>query len=381
MRPILALLALVAFPLAAANAQDGAFRTRAEHAVIMDHDTGAVLYSKAGEEPMYPASMSKLMTVLMAFEALEEGALSLDDELPVSAHAWRRGGSASGSSTMFLEPDTRARVDDLLRGIIVQSGNDACIVIAEALGGTEENFAEMMNERAAELGLETAHFVNSTGWPDPEHVISAEDLAELARIIVSEYPDYYSIFAEETFTYNGIRQFNRNPILGLVEGVDGLKTGHTEASGYGLVASAERDGERRIVVFNGMDSENARADEAERLVRAAFHEFALVDIAAAGDVVGEAEVFMGEGARVGLRLTEDVSLGMHRRDRDDVTVEVVYEGPVHAPVAAGDAIGALVVTMPDGRTHEYPLEAASEVPRKGALGRALTALASMIRGA
>ena len=362
---LVALSLLVLFPLAA-HAQDSAFETRASHAVILDYETGEILYSKNGAEPMPPASMSKLMTVYMAFEAIEEGRLSMDDELPVSETAWRRGGAASGSSTMFLEPNSRARVDDLLRGIIVQSGNDACIVIAEALEGTEENFADAMTERAHELGLDSANFENATGWPDPDHRISAADLARLAAIIIREFPELYDIYAETEFTYNGIRQYNRNPLLGVVEGADGLKTGHTTESGYGLVGSAERDGERRIVVFNGMESERARADEAERLMRAAFTEFEVYEIVSAGDILAEADVFLGVSPRVALRASRDLAVGLHRRDRDDITAEVVYTAPVRAPVEEGQEIGRLVVTMPGGRVEEIPLEAAMAVPEKGA---------------
>ena len=377
---LVALSLLVLFPLAA-HAQDSAFETRASHAVILDYETGEILYSKNGAEPMPPASMSKLMTVYMAFEAIEEGRLSMDDELPVSETAWRRGGAASGSSTMFLEPNSRARVDDLLRGIIVQSGNDACIVIAEALEGTEENFADAMTERAHELGLDSANFENATGWPDPDHRISAADLARLAAIIIREFPELYDIYAETEFTYNGIRQYNRNPLLGVVEGADGLKTGHTTESGYGLVGSAERDGERRIVVFNGMESERARADEAERLMRAAFTEFEVYEIVSAGDILAEADVFLGVSPRVALRASRDLAVGLHRRDRDDITAEVVYTAPVRAPVEEGQEIGRLVVTMPGGRVEEIPLEAAMAVPEKGAIGRAVAALVQLIRGA
>jgi len=281
------------FAAAPALAQDSAFDTRASHAVILDYETGAILFSKNGDAPMPPASMSKLMTALMVFEALEDGRLTLDDELPVSETAWRRGGAASGSSTMFLELNSRATVRDLLQGIIVQSGNDACIVVAEALGGTEENFALMMTERARELGLDTANFANSTGWPHLEHRISARDLARLAQIIIRDYPQYYEFYAQPVFTYNGIRQFNRNPLIGSMTGADGLKTGRTDEAGFGLTASAVRDGQRRIVVFNGMESERARADEAERLMRAAFTEFELVNLVEAGGEAGRADVYMG----------------------------------------------------------------------------------------
>ena len=368
------------FAAAPALAQDSAFDTRASHAVILDYETGAVLFSKNGDEPMPPASMSKLMTALMVFEALEDGRLTMDDELPVSETAWRRGGAASGSSTMFLELNSRASVRDLLQGIIVQSGNDACIVVAEALGGTEENFSLMMTERARELGLDSANFANSTGWPHPDHRISALDLARLAQIIVRDYPQYYGFYAQPVFTYNGIRQFNRNPLIGSMQGADGLKTGRTNEAGFGLTASAVRDGQRRIVVFNGMETERARADEAERLMRAAFTEFELINLVEAGGEAGHADVHLGRTPTVALRATEGLSFGVHRRDRDGSRAEIVYQGPLRAPIAQGDVVARLEVTTPDGRQFSVPLEAAADVPRKGMFGRAGDGLVRLIRG-
>lgn len=356
------------------------FDTAASHAVILDYETGEVLFSKNGEEAMPPASMSKLMTSLMAFEALENGTLTLDTELPVSEYAWRTGGTVSGSSTMFLEPNTRVRVEDLLRGIIVQSGNDACIVIAEGLEGSEGAFADAMTVRARELGLMNSTFANSTGWPHPEQRMSAVDLAHLAAILIREHPQYYEIYAEREFTFNGIRQFNRNPLLGVFTGTDGLKTGHTEESGYGLVASAEQDGVRRIIVFNGMDSERARANEAERMMRAAFADFDIYPLFAAGDTVGEAQVFMGESETVALRVDADTAVGLHRRDRRTMSVSIVYDGPVSAPIAEGDPVGQLVVETESGVRREFPLVAAEGVARKGMFGRAMDALVGLLRG-
>lgn len=372
-----AFLLLVANPASAQNA----YQTDASHAVIMDFETGEVLFSQNGDVAMPPASMSKLMTVLMTMEAIAEGRLSLDDELPVSENAWRRGGAASGSSTMFLEVNSRARVEDLLRGIIVQSGNDACIVIAEALGGSEDAFADMMTDRAQELGLTSASFANSTGWPHPDHRISAEDLARLARIIIADHPALYEIYAEREFTYNGIRQFNRNPLLGVFDGADGLKTGHTEESGYGLVGTAERDGTRRIIVFNGMDSSSSRANEAERMMRSALSDYSVYDLFSAGDRIDhEADVFMGVRDQVSLEIAADVSIGMHRRARRNMSVEVVYNGPLIAPVEAGSVVGQLIVTVPDAEPRRYDLQAAEAVERKGLMGRIGAALSHMIRG-
>ena len=368
---------VITAPLQAQNT----YQTEASHAAILDVETGEILYALNGDEAMPPASMSKMMTVLMVVEALEAGSLSLDDELPVSEHAWRTGGAASGSSTMFLEVNSRARVEDLLRGVIIQSGNDACIVLAEAIGGTEAAFADMMTDRAHELGLTSASFANATGWPDPDHRISAIDLARLARILIEDHPEYYGIWAEREFTYNGIRQYNRNPLLGVFSGADGLKTGHTEESGYGLVGSAERDGERRIIVFNGMGSNAARATEAERMMRAALSDYSLYHLFAAGDDVDHrAEVFMGDSDTVSLRVADDVTVGLHRRARRDLTVTVSYDGPLVAPIQEGDVVGTLIVEAPDYEAREYDLLAAESVSEKGLMGRIGAAIAHMLRG-
>jgi D-alanyl-D-alanine carboxypeptidase (penicillin-binding protein 5/6) len=363
-----------------AIAQEPVFQTSASHAVIMDYETGEILFSKNGDQPMPPSSMSKLMTALMVFEALEAGTLSLDDELPVSVRAWREGGAASGGSTMFLDVNSRARVDDLLRGIIVQSGNDACIVVAEALGGSEEAFADMMTRRARELGLETASFRNSTGLTAEGHEISAEDLARLAAHIIRNHPQFYDLYSETSFSYNGITQANRNPLLGVVDGADGLKTGYTSEAGYGLTASAERNGERRIIVFNGTQSMRERANEAERLMRAAFADFIMADLAAPGEELGSADVHMGTARTVALRTTGPVRVAMHRRERDRMRAEIVYDGPLIAPVSEGDQVARLVVSMPDGRTREYPLEAGSDVRRQGMVSRAMSALVNLVSG-
>ncbi|MDF1767185.1 D-alanyl-D-alanine carboxypeptidase family protein [Maricaulis sp.] len=368
---------VITAPLQAQNT----YQTEASHAAILDVETGEILYALNGDEAMPPASMSKMMTVLMVVEALEAGSLSLDDELPVSEHAWRTGGAASGSSTMFLEVNSRARVEDLLRGVIIQSGNDACIVLAEAIGGTEAAFADMMTDRAHELGLTSASFANATGWPDPDHRISAIDLARLARLLIEDHPEYYGIWAEREFTYNGIRQYNRNPLLGVFSGADGLKTGHTEESGYGLVGSAERDGERRIIVFNGMGSNAARATEAERMMRAALSDYSLYHLFAAGDDVDHrAEVFMGDSDTVSLRVADDVTAGLHRRARRDLTVTVSYDGPLVAPIQEGDVVGTLIVEAPDYEAREYDLLAAESVSEKGLMGRIGAAIAHMLRG-
>jgi len=358
-----------------AQAQD--FQTSASHAVILDYETGEILFNHNGEEAMPPASMSKLMTLLMAFEAIDRGALSLDDELPVSEHAWRTGGAASGSSTMFLEINSRVRVEDLLRGIIIQSGNDACIVIAEAISGSEGAFAVDMTARARELGLSSASFANSTGWPHPDQRISAADLARLAAILIRSYPELYDIFDEREFTYNGIRQFNRNPLLATMDSVDGLKTGHTQESGYGLVASGVRDGNRRIIVYNGMESERARANEGERIMRAALVDFEIAELGEAGDIVGQVDVFLGQAETVSVRLANDVRVGVYSRARDDLRAEIVYDGPLAAPIVEGDVIARLEVSGAGIETRSYDLQANEAVAKQGMLGRALAGLGSL----
>jgi len=372
---IAALVAAAALPAAAQE-----FDTPARYAAIYDAETDILLYCKECEAPMAPASMSKIMTMELVFERLASGALSPDEMFTVSENAWRKGGAASGSSTMFLAPNSQARVIDLVRGVIVQSGNDACIVLAEGLEGSEEAFADVMTKRAREMGLESAQFRNSTGWPDPEHVISAADLARLADHQIETFPELYEIYAERAFTYNEIRQFNRNPLLSSFQGADGLKTGHTEASGYGLVGSAVRDGERRIIVFNGMESEQARAQEAERLMRAAFVDFRIYDLFEAGETVGRGEVFMGQADSVALRVPEAVTVGLHRRARDEMSVYIAYDGAVRAPVAEGDRVARLIVEAPGAEPRVFPLEAAESVARKGLLGRAMAGFAHLVRG-
>ena len=258
--PLLLLIALAAGP--SARALDIAAR----EVILIDYQTWTVLEESNADKRMPPSSMSKLMTAFMLFEAIHSGELSLDDEFQVSENAWRKGGAASGGSTMFLEPNTSVRVEDLLRGIIIQSGNDACIVVGENMAGSEEAFADEMTARAYELGMTNSNFTNTTGLPDPEHYTTARDLAILAKRIIVDFPEYYSLYKETEFTYNEIKQFNRNPLLYRPGGADGLKTGHTNAAGYGLTASAVRDGRRLIMVANGMESTQARSEETSRLM-------------------------------------------------------------------------------------------------------------------
>ena len=353
------LAALVTLP---ANAQE--LSTPANFAVIMDYKTGAILFEKNADTPTAPASMSKLMTVAIVFEKLKNGELSLNDEFFISEKAWRMEGSK-----MWVRVDTKIPLQDLLRGIIVQSGNDACIAVAENISGTEEAFAELMTRKAREWGMNNSTFANASGWPHPEHKMSMRDLATLTRKMVSEYPEYYAIFAEREFTWENISQSNRNPLLDMFDGADGLKTGHTEESGYGLVGSAIKDGERRIVVLNGLSSEKERRNEARRMMNISFNDFAEKTLFKAGDIVGEAAVFGGKAKTVPLITRDAVSMVLHRSELDSVKATFIYEGPVAAPVVEAQQVGYLKVMRDNGVSREYPLFAGRRVSEVGIFGK------------
>jgi D-alanyl-D-alanine carboxypeptidase (penicillin-binding protein 5/6) len=374
----IAAIALAAMTLPAA-AQS--IESPAREALLLDFETGTVLFEKAADESMPPSSMSKLMTVFMLFERLKEGSLSLDETFRVSENAWRTGGAASGGSTMFLEPNTEVRVEDLLRGIIIQSGNDACVVAAENLMGSEEAFAEAMTRRAAEIGLTGSHFVNSTGLPEPDHYMTAEDLARLARRLITEFPEFYPIFAEEKFTYNGITQSNRNPLLYTMPGADGLKTGHTSVAGYGLTASAVMDGRRQILVLNGLGSVRQRSEEAQKIMDWGFRNFDNRLLFTKGEIVETAEVWLGKSAQVPLTVTEDVKLTLPRRAAQTMQVKVRYTGPLPAPVEQGAQVATLVISGTDmAKPVEVPLVAAVGVERRGFLGRMMAAAQHLVFG-
>ncbi|MGJ8564800.1 MAG: D-alanyl-D-alanine carboxypeptidase family protein [Alphaproteobacteria bacterium] len=366
-------------PMVAA-AQDGGFSTPAPHVVIMDFDTGLVLYEKDARRAVAPASMTKIMTAELVFDRIRDGSLSLDTEFTVSEEAWRRGGGASGSSTMFLDLNSKVRVEDLLRGVIIQSGNDACIVLAEGIAGSETAFADMMTKHAREIGLTSATFRNATGWPHPEHNISAYDLALLGSRTIAEYPEFYSLYAERGFTWNGIAQSNRNPLLGRFTGADGLKTGHTESSGYGLVASAKRGDIRRVLVVNGLDSKAARRNEGIRLMQAAFDQFSVETLFAAESKIAPVKVFMGREPTVEAVSDASVQIGVYRGHKKDIKVEMRSLSAVAAPITKGDHIADIVVTVPGQEEQVFPLTAANDVKRQSALGRVVTALKAKIQG-
>ncbi len=354
----------------------GALETTARQAILIDDTTGTVLFEENADEAMAPSSMSKIMTVYMVFERLAEGSLSLEDTFPVSEKAWRKKGSK-----MFVELGSRVSVEDLLRGIIVQSGNDASIVVAEGLGGSEAAFAAEMTERGREIGLRASVFKNASGWPEEGHVTTARDLALLARRTVHDFPQYHRYYAETSFTFNGIRQGNRNPLLYKKIGADGLKTGHTEAGGYGLTASVVRDGRRLILVVNGLASPNARAREAERLIEYGFREFNTYRLFAKGATVTEADVWLGAAATAPLVIEEDLVVALHRRARRGMQVKVVYDGPVPAPIVRGTAIAKLVVTAPETPTLEVPLVAGADVAKLSMFRRIGAAIGYLMWGA
>ena len=364
---------LIGLLIAAVVPAAQAIEIQAREAILIEAASGTVLLEKDSDVPVPPASMSKIMTVYKTFTHIKDGRLSLDDLLPVSEKAWRMGGSK-----MFVEVGTQVKVSDLLRGIIVQSGNDACIVIAEALSGSEEAFSQELTEMGEELGLQDSIFANSTGWPHPNHVMSARDLATLARRMIIDFPELYKIFSETEFTYSDIRQGNRNPLLYKSLGADGLKTGHTQEAGYGLTASAKRGDLRVILVIGGMTSAKARAEEAERLISWAFREFKTYKLFEAGETVETAAVWQGTRDSVPLVIPDSVRVTMSRAARKDMTVKVRYQEPVPAPVEQGQEIGSLIVETGQGAPQSYPLLAGGSVERLGHLARLWSSVKYMV---
>lgn len=359
--------------------------TKAEHGILIDAKTGQVLWAKDAFKPMPPASMSKLMTLDILFQRLADGRVKLTDKFPVSERAWRTGGSK-----MFVMVGNSIPVEDLIRGIIIQSGNDACVVVAEALGGTMEGFVEMMNARAKELDLKNSHFVNPDGLPEPPgQAMSARDLALLARNIISVFPQYYHYFSEKDFTWNKIHQPNRNLVLMKFPGADGLKTGHTDAAGYGVVASAKRDGQRYILVLNGLRygpdvnswrAEQLRGDEAARVLGVAFREFKSYTLFKPDAVVGQAKVWQGDRDTVPLITASPLHVTMQVDSHAKMQVKFSYGGPVAAPVSKGQKIGTLSITAPDFPGMEVPLYAAEDVGKAGFFARIFLGLRSLVTG-
>jgi D-alanyl-D-alanine carboxypeptidase (penicillin-binding protein 5/6) len=347
--------------------QAQAFETRASAAWVYDMATQTVLMDKNADLPLPPASMSKLMTLNMLFEALRDGRVTMDTEFNVSTRAKNMGGS-----TMFLNERDRPTVRDLIHGIIINSGNDACVVVAEGLAGTEDSFSRQMTERAKALGMNNSTFANASGWPDPTQRMSMRDLGILARRLIEEFPEYYPIFAETEFNYAdraAANRHNRNPLLKLGGGADGLKTGHTTEAGYGLVGSAKQGDRRVIFVITGLTSETERAEEADRMMNWAFRQFVLKTVVKAGQRVAEADVWLGASPTVGLVAAQDVSMLVPALVQDGVKAEATFTGPLNAPVAAGVEAGELVITVPDLPERRIPLMTESAVAQGGFMQR------------
>ncbi len=387
-----AVLFFLSFVAAAGSAAAEAVDTSAEHAVIMDADTGQVLWAKDADTPAPPASMSKLMTLELLFQHLKDHRVKLTDTFPVSERAWRE----RAGSECFVNIGDKISVENLIRCVIIMSGNDSCIVIAEGIGGTVENFVAMMNARAKQLGLRQSHFVNPNGLDQPPgQLMSAMDLAKLARHLVRDYPEYYHYFGERDFVWSNIHQHNRNLVLEKFPGADGLKTGHIEASGYGITVSALQNGRRLILVLNGLRypdlekrggkaqdwfAEQRRADEAARLLGLAFREFRQYKLFSPGDKVADAQVWQGSSDTVALTVQKPVAVTLTPDARTAMKVTVSYDGPVQAPIAKGQRVGALNVSAPNYPAFNVPLVAAEDVGREGFIGRIFVGLRAAITG-
>jgi serine-type D-Ala-D-Ala carboxypeptidase (penicillin-binding protein 5/6) len=377
-RGIISAVAAFGF-MAALPASAQLIDTPAEYAVIMDHDTGQILYSKRGDEPMTPASMTKMLTAFTVFELIERGELSLTDRFTVSEDAWRRGGFPSGTSTMGLKPKDTPTVEELLHGVITMSGNDACIVLAEGISGSEPAFAARMTQMAHEIGLSSVNFVNATGLEGEGHVISAIDLAKLAKMTIDRYPQYYPWYSLPSYTWRDYTQQNRNPLLE-VAGADGLKTGHLESSGYSLTASAIRDGVRRTIVINGLPTMAARAQEAERLMRIAMQSFELKSIGPETVTLPDVPVWLGEQRTVPVSLAEPIKVVGHKAAFTKATAELVLDKTVKAPVKKGDQVGMFVVTLTGQDPVSAPVIAEADVKKLGFVGMAIEGISTMMRG-
>ncbi|OYQ37737.1 D-alanyl-D-alanine carboxypeptidase [Niveispirillum lacus] len=364
------LLTVSALPVMAADLD-----TIAREAILVDAETNMVLFAKNADERMPTSSMSKVATAYMLFERVKEGRLSLDDTLPVSERAWKVQGSK-----MFVELGNNIKVEDLVRGMVIQSGNDACVVLAEGMSGTEEAFAAAMTKRMRELGLTNTNLTNASGMPDPNHYSTARDLSILARHLIRDFPDHYHYYSELDFTYHGIKQGNRNPLLYRNMGVDGIKTGHTEAAGYGLIASGERDGRRLILVVNGLPNMQARADESARILEWGWREFDNVTLFKAGETVDSLPVWLGVTPTVPLVIQDQVKITMTHDQKQKMKVSVKADAPVPAPVKKGTRLATLTIAAPGMDTLELPLLAGTDIEQLGLFGRMGAALSHFIGG-
>jgi D-alanyl-D-alanine carboxypeptidase (penicillin-binding protein 5/6) len=353
-------------------------RTSAPHAILIEAESGSVLYERDADTLVYPASLAKLMTAEYVFNEIKQGRLKLTDEFTVSEYAWRHGGAPSHTSSMLLPIHSKASVGDLIQGVIVQSGNDACITLAEGLAGNEASFAQKLTQRARDIGLQKSVFTNSTGLPDPDQLVTARELAKLARHIILTYPEFYKIYGEREFTWNKIRQSNRNPLLGMSIGADGLKTGFTKEAGYNLVGSAQQNGLRLIVAITGLKTAKERAEEGRKLLEWGFRSFQARVLFAEGQPIGEAKVFGGAKGKVPLVATSTVRMMMPRNARDKLVARIVYTGPVPAPVKKGQPIGKLKVWRDDKLALELPLQAGADVERGNLTQRAFDAATELV---
>jgi D-alanyl-D-alanine carboxypeptidase (penicillin-binding protein 5/6) len=382
-RPLFRLMACalglaLALPAAAQGQRKDEFQTSAPYALLIEAESGTVLFEKNADKLNPPASMSKLMTIEVILHTIEQGKLKWDDEMTISENAWRKGGAPSGGSAMFAALNSRVSVRDLLHGVMIQSGNDACIALAEGIAGSELAFADLMNRRARELGLTQSHFANATGVHDPDHLMTVRELAKLAQHIIKTYPEAYKIFSEREFTWNRVRQQNRNPLLAMGIGADGLKTGYTKEAGYGLTGSAVNNNLRLIMVVNGFKTMKERADESRKLMEWGFRAFESRALFAQGETVGEAKLYGGTQGHVSLVSPTPIKLLVPRAMSEKLSAKVVYSGPVAAPVQKGQQIGTLKVSRGDNVVLEVPLQAGEDVASGSLHQRAFDAAGELV---
>jgi serine-type D-Ala-D-Ala carboxypeptidase (penicillin-binding protein 5/6) len=376
---VAAIAAAHAAPAPAPKKEEG-FQTSAPAAIVLDPDSNSVLFEKNGDQPVAPASLAKLMTLEFVFNELKLGHVKLDDTFTITENAWRKGGAPSHGSTMFAALHSQVRLEDLIHGIIVDSANDACIAIAEGIAGNETTFGAMLTKRAREIGLENSTFTNAEGYPDPNLRVTVRDMAQLARHIIQDYPDDYPYFAERDFTWDNIHQQNRNSLLGMGIGADGLKTGETAEAGFNLVGSAVQDNLRLIVVVTGTKSDKERGDEAKKLLDFGFHGFEGRVLFAEGQTVGEAKVFGGDSSYVPLVGPGIIRVMMPRNTNERLLARIVYTGPVPAPVTKGQPIGKLKVWRGDELALEVPLTAAEDVGKGNMRQRAIDGATELMIG-
>lgn len=368
------LTCLIVFSPNAVNAESS-LQTAAKQAIVIDYDTGNILFSKNADARMPTSSMSKVLSMVVVFDALKAGHIKLDDTMLVSEKAWRKGGSK-----MFVEVDKRVKIEDLIRGVIIQSGNDATIVLAEGLAGSEDAFANLLNQKAQSLDMNDSNFMNASGWPDPNHYSTAADLAKLADYLIREYPEYYKYYSETEFEFNDIKQPNRNPLLYRGIGADGIKTGHTEAGGYGLIGSGTHNGRRVILVVNGLESSKDRASESSKLLEWGLKNFVNKTVFKAGQEIEAAEVAMGQGSSVPLTLKEDLTLTLPALSAKSMNVRAIYDGPLVAPIAKGQVIGTLEINLSGLEPIKRELVAGADIAELGFFKKTIAKAKVFLKG-